>query len=82
MKSTGLPLASSLTARFLVASMSACCDDGILAAPVMVMLMLMVRNPKVMGDLVVRGRLYAIGWASTVAMAFYIVGMLITLFLS
>src|SRR3984885_14898432 len=29
LKSTGLPLASSFEARFLVASMSACCDDGI-----------------------------------------------------
>ena len=56
--------------------------NGILAAPVMVMLMLLVRNPKVMGDLVVRGWLYALGWASTVAMAFCIVGMLVTLFLS
>ena len=56
--------------------------NGILAAPVMVMLMLLVRNPKVMADLVVRGWLYALGWASTVAMAFCIVGMLVTLFLS
>src|ERR1700752_3964023 len=28
LKSTGLPLATSFAARFLVASMSACCDDG------------------------------------------------------
>jgi Mn2+/Fe2+ NRAMP family transporter len=47
--------------------------NGILAAPVMVMLMLLVRNRKVMGDLVARGWLYALGWASTVAMAFCIV---------
>jgi NRAMP (natural resistance-associated macrophage protein)-like metal ion transporter len=56
--------------------------NGVLAAPVMVMLMLLVRNPKVMGDLVVRGWLYALGWASTVAMAFCIVGMIASLFLS
>jgi Mn2+/Fe2+ NRAMP family transporter len=56
--------------------------NGVLAAPVMVMLMLLVRNPKVMGHLVVRGWLYALGWASTVAMAFCIVGMLVSLFLS
>jgi Mn2+/Fe2+ NRAMP family transporter len=55
--------------------------NGILAAPVMVMLMLLVRNRKVMGDLVVRGWLYALGWASTVAMAFCIVGMFVSLFL-
>jgi hypothetical protein len=28
LKSTGLPLASSFAARFLVASIKACCDDG------------------------------------------------------
>jgi NRAMP (natural resistance-associated macrophage protein)-like metal ion transporter len=56
--------------------------NGILAAPVMVMLMLLVKNRKVMGDLVVRGWLYALGWASTVAMAFCIVGMFASLFLS
>jgi hypothetical protein len=48
----------------------------------MVMLMLLVRNPKVMGDLVIRGWLYPLGWASTVAMAFCIVGMIASLFLS
>jgi NRAMP (natural resistance-associated macrophage protein)-like metal ion transporter len=56
--------------------------NGVLAAPTMVMLMLLVRNPKVMGDLVIRGWLYALGWASTVAMAFCIVGMIASLFLS
>jgi NRAMP (natural resistance-associated macrophage protein)-like metal ion transporter len=56
--------------------------NGILAAPVMVMLMLLVKNRKVMGDLVVRGWLYALGWASTVAMAFCNVGMFASLFLS
>jgi Mn2+/Fe2+ NRAMP family transporter len=55
--------------------------NGILAAPVMVMLMLLVRNRKVMGDLVVRGWLYALGWASTVARAFCIVGMFVSLLL-
>jgi Mn2+/Fe2+ NRAMP family transporter len=55
--------------------------NGILAAPVMVMLMLLVRNREVMGDLVVRGWLYALGWASTVAMAFCIVGMFVSLLL-
>src|SRR3977135_1543125 len=29
LKSTGFPLASSFAARFLVASIRACCDDGI-----------------------------------------------------
>jgi Mn2+/Fe2+ NRAMP family transporter len=57
--------------------------NGVLAAPVMVMLMLLVRNPKIMGDdLTVSGWLYALGWASTIAMALCIVGMLVSLFLS
>lgn len=55
--------------------------NGVLAAPVMVILMLLVRRPKVMGELVVTGPLYWLGWASTVAMAFCIVGMLATMFM-
>jgi NRAMP (natural resistance-associated macrophage protein)-like metal ion transporter len=54
--------------------------NGVLAAPVMVLLMLLVRKPKVMGELVVKGWLYWLGWASTVAMALCIVGMVIGLF--
>jgi NRAMP (natural resistance-associated macrophage protein)-like metal ion transporter len=56
--------------------------NGVLAAPVMAMLMLLVRNRKVVGGLVIRGWLYALGWASTVAMAFCIVGMLVSMFVS
>jgi len=52
--------------------------NGILAAPVMVMLMLLVRRPKVMGDLIVTGWLYWLGWLSTAAMGLCIVGMGIT----
>jgi NRAMP (natural resistance-associated macrophage protein)-like metal ion transporter len=49
--------------------------NGILAAPVMVMLMILVRRRKVMGDLVIEGWLYWLGWTSTAAMAFCVVGM-------
>ena len=55
--------------------------NGVLAAPVMIMLMLLVRRPKVMGDFVVTGWLYWLGWASTFAMALCIVGMAATLFM-
>jgi NRAMP (natural resistance-associated macrophage protein)-like metal ion transporter len=55
--------------------------NGVLAAPVMVMLMLLVRRPKVMGELIVTGWLYWLGWASTVAMGLCIVGMGVTFFL-
>ncbi|SEM28207.1 Nramp family divalent metal transporter [Bradyrhizobium sp. OK095] len=55
--------------------------NGVLAAPVMMILMLLVRRPKVMGKLVVTGPLYWLGWASTIAMAFCIVGMVATMFM-
>jgi Mn2+/Fe2+ NRAMP family transporter len=55
--------------------------NGVLAAPVMVLLMVLVRRPKVMGKLVVTGPLYWLGWASTIAMALCIVGMAATMFL-
>jgi NRAMP (natural resistance-associated macrophage protein)-like metal ion transporter len=55
--------------------------NGVLAAPVMVMLMLLVRRPKVMGDFIVTGWLCWLGWASTFAMGLCIVGMAVTLFI-
>jgi len=56
--------------------------NGVLAAPVMVVLMMLARRPKVMGELVVRGPLYWLGWAATAAMALCIVGMVATMFMS
>jgi NRAMP (natural resistance-associated macrophage protein)-like metal ion transporter len=55
--------------------------NGVLAAPVMVMVMVLVRRKKVMGQFTVQGGLFWLGWASTVAMAFCILGMAATLFL-
>ena len=55
--------------------------NGVLAAPVMLLLMLLVRNQKVMGKLVIGGPLYALGWLATAAMAFCIVGMVATMFM-
>ena len=49
--------------------------NGMLAAPVMVMLMLLARSRKVMGPFVVRGWLYCLGWVSTTAMAICTLGM-------
>jgi NRAMP (natural resistance-associated macrophage protein)-like metal ion transporter len=49
--------------------------NGVLAAPVMIMLMLLVRRRKVMGDFVIRGWLYWLGWLSTAAMALCTLGM-------
>jgi NRAMP (natural resistance-associated macrophage protein)-like metal ion transporter len=49
--------------------------NGVLAAPVMVMLMLLVHRRKVMGDFVIRGWLYWLGWASTAAMGLCTLGI-------
>jgi NRAMP (natural resistance-associated macrophage protein)-like metal ion transporter len=49
--------------------------NGVLAAPVMVILMLLARSRKVMGPFVVRGWLYYLAWVSTVAMAICTLGM-------
>jgi NRAMP (natural resistance-associated macrophage protein)-like metal ion transporter len=53
--------------------------NGVLAAPVMVMLMLLVGSRKVMGDLAVRGWLYGLGWASTIVMAVSSAGMFVSM---
>ena len=55
--------------------------NGVLAAPVMVGLMVLARRTKVMGKLVVKGWLYWLGWASTVAMALCIIAMVIGFFI-
>jgi NRAMP (natural resistance-associated macrophage protein)-like metal ion transporter len=49
--------------------------NGVLAPPVMVLMMLLVRKKKVMGELQVEGWLYWQGWLATAAMAFSIIGM-------
>jgi NRAMP (natural resistance-associated macrophage protein)-like metal ion transporter len=49
--------------------------NGVLAAPVMIIMMLLVRRKSVMGDLVVKGPVYWLGWVSTAAMGLCIVGM-------
>ena len=49
--------------------------NGVLAPPVMVLLMLLVRKEQVMGKLIVAGWLYWTGWIATAAMALSIVGM-------
>ena len=53
--------------------------NGVLAPPVMVLMMLLVRKKKVMGELQVEGWLYGLGWLATAAMALSIVGMAFSL---
>jgi len=55
--------------------------NGVLAAPVMVIMMLLVRRQSVMGDLIVKGPVYWLGWIATVAMALCIVGMVVSMVL-
>ena len=49
--------------------------NGVLAAPVMVIMMMLVRKQSVMGDLILKGPVYWLGWLATVAMALCVVGM-------
>jgi Mn2+/Fe2+ NRAMP family transporter len=53
--------------------------NGVLAAPVMVMLMLLARSRKIMGDLVIRGPLYWLGWTSTAVMSICTLAMALNL---
>jgi Mn2+/Fe2+ NRAMP family transporter len=53
--------------------------NGVLAAPVMAMLMLLAGSRKVMGELAVRGWLYGLGWASTFTMAICAAGMFVSM---
>jgi NRAMP (natural resistance-associated macrophage protein)-like metal ion transporter len=54
--------------------------NGVLAAPVMVLLMLMARHRNVMGSFVIGGPLYWLGWLSTAAMAVSVVAMAVVWF--
>ena len=54
--------------------------NGVLAVPVMVLLMFMARRKDVMGRFVVGGPLYWLGWLSTIAMTLSVVAMAVGLF--
>jgi Natural resistance-associated macrophage protein len=51
--------------------------NGVVAAPVMVMMMLLTANTKVMGQFTVTGILRFTGWLATAVMAAAVVGMLL-----
>lgn len=55
--------------------------NGVLAVPVMVLLMIMSRRPDVMKEFVISGPLYWFGWAATAAMALSVVAMLVGFFM-
>jgi Mn2+/Fe2+ NRAMP family transporter len=52
--------------------------NGVVAVPVMVIMMIMGMQPKVMGQFTLPRPLWAIGWLSTAAMAFAVVTMIAT----
>lgn len=51
--------------------------NGVLAVPVMVLLMIMSRRKEVMGRFVIGGPLYWLGWLATAAMALSVVAMVV-----
>ena len=52
--------------------------NGVVAVPLMVVMMIMTMQPKIMGQFTLPRPLWAIGWLSTAAMAFAVVIMLAT----
>jgi len=51
--------------------------NGVIAVPVMIVMMLMARERRVMGKFTIGGWLRWLGWASTAAMAACVIGMLV-----
>jgi NRAMP (natural resistance-associated macrophage protein)-like metal ion transporter len=54
--------------------------NGVIAAPIMVVVMMLARRRDVMGALAIKGWLYWLGWASTIAMILCVIGMGVTTF--
>lgn len=55
--------------------------NGVVAVPVMIIMMIMTANPKIMGDFIIGGPLRAVGWLATAVMAAAVIGMGITAFI-
>jgi Mn2+/Fe2+ NRAMP family transporter len=55
--------------------------NGVVAVPVMTIMMLMTAQPRIMGKFTVTGWLRWLGWASTIAMAACVVGMVVGWFI-
>jgi Mn2+/Fe2+ NRAMP family transporter len=50
--------------------------NGVVAVPVMTIMMLMTAQPRMMGKFTISGWLRWLGWASTLAMAACVIGMI------
>lgn len=55
--------------------------NGVVAVPVMAIMMMMTANRRIMGPFVVVGALRAVGWIATGVMAAAVVGMAVTMFM-
>jgi Mn2+/Fe2+ NRAMP family transporter len=55
--------------------------NGVVAVPVMAIMMLMTASPRIMGEFAVAGALRVVGWIATAVMAAAVVGMGITAFM-
>jgi NRAMP (natural resistance-associated macrophage protein)-like metal ion transporter len=55
--------------------------NGVVAVPVMAIMMLMTASPKIMGKFPIGGTLRVVGWSATAVMAAAVVGMGITTFM-
>ena len=53
--------------------------NGVIAVPIMVVMMLMVTNEKIMGQFVAKARLRRVGWAATGVMAVAVAAMFMTM---
>jgi Mn2+/Fe2+ NRAMP family transporter len=51
--------------------------NGVVAVPVMTIMMLMTAQPRIMGKFTISGWLRWLGWASTLAMAACVIGMIV-----
>ena len=54
--------------------------NGVVAVPVMTVMMLMTAQPRIMGKFVISGWLRWLGWASTLAMTACVIGMIVSWF--
>jgi len=55
--------------------------NGVIAVPIMAVMMYLGAQPSVLGDFVIRKRLKRLGWLATVVMAIAVLAMLVTMLL-
>jgi Mn2+/Fe2+ NRAMP family transporter len=52
--------------------------NGVVAVPLMILMMIMTMRPKIMGEFTLPRPLWAVGWLSTAVMAVTVAGMIVT----